>query len=221
MSSHGMDQVLRSKSKRVGSHPGSAPIDVDSGAGRVRGFAGSRARGQRKAVRSRILRRGARSPAADHAGADQSGAQLQRAVCLRPSIGDNMTSSFASQIAASVAAIVVFATVAAEPLRSQAPAPQGPAAAPAAPIAIEGQAGTGQGARQVARGQPDGRISRARGLDLPSAQLRNRTQPPLPGGLSAAWLHGHRPGILRQQRRAAVPARRLPSGCTAPAPHAK
>ncbi len=50
-----------------------------------------------------------------------------------------MTSSFASQIAVSVAAIVVFATVAAEPLRSQAPAPQGPAAAPAAPIAIKGK----------------------------------------------------------------------------------
>ena len=33
----------------------------------------------------------------------------------------------------------MFTTVAAEPLRSQAPAPQGPAAAPAAPVAIKGK----------------------------------------------------------------------------------
>ena len=55
-----------------------------------------------------------------------------------------MTSLFASQIADKgqslwLVAALVFTTVAAEPLRSQAPAPQGPAAAPAAPIAIKGK----------------------------------------------------------------------------------
>jgi S-formylglutathione hydrolase len=55
-----------------------------------------------------------------------------------------MTSSFASQIADKgqslwLVAALVFTTVAAEPLRSQAPAPQGSGAAPAAPIAIKGK----------------------------------------------------------------------------------
>lgn len=38
-----------------------------------------------------------------------------------------------------------------------------------------GQAGARQGARQVARGQPDGRIGRPRCVDLPACELYHRS----------------------------------------------
>ena len=76
----------------------------------------------------------------------------------------------------------------------------------------QGHARAHQGARQVARRQPDGRVRRARGLDLSAAQLRHGPIATLSGGVPAARLHGHRPGLLRADGPATASS--SPSACS-------
>ena len=57
-------------------------------------------------------------------------------------------------------------------------------------------------ARQGARGQSRGRFPRSRGHRLPASELCRRSDPPLSGGLSAAWLRRTRRHLQRPPRQA-------------------